>query len=161
MANATKPKEAKKPKLTAREERLHKLLIENAESPSPRPMCDLMIEAGYARSTALADAGIYVSKIREKTGMADAMDKVGLNNEFLMQKLKDGLDCTKVISAVGGTDAGAGTMDFIDVPDHTNRKGYLDQALKIKGAYAADKTDINLNGPIKINIMQYGEEDKE
>jgi hypothetical protein len=119
-----------------------------------------MEEAGYSKATALSDAGVYVSKVREKTGMVDAMEKAGLTNDYLMNKLKDGLDCTKVISAVGGTDAGAGTMDFIDVPDHTNRKGYLDQALKIKGAYVTDnKTDINLNGPITVKVVKYGEDE--
>lgn len=81
----------------------------------------------------------------------ELLDKMGLTDIQLHQKLKEGLDATKVISVIPfkpekakpGTgdlpDADSKTIDFIDVPDFNVRVRYLDMAYKLKDKYPAEK----------------------
>lgn len=57
------------------------------------------------------------------------MEEAGLTTKILVQKLKDGLDATKVI--VMGKESGE---SFVDIqPDHPTRHKFLETALRVKG----------------------------
>lgn len=57
----------------------------------------------------------------------------GINLNYLADHLKDGLEATKTVSAVA-TDkqAGAGSVDFVDVPDWSARHKYFQLAIEIE-----------------------------
>jgi hypothetical protein len=61
----------------------------------------------------------------------------------LAKTIKEGLDATKVISAVSQKDADEKTMDFIDVPDWSARNKVLELILKMRGKLV--ERNINLN----------------
>jgi len=56
----------------------------------------------------------------------ELLDRLNLNDVYLGQKLKEGLEATKKVSG-------------LDVPDHNIRVKYLDMAFKLKNAYPAEK----------------------
>jgi hypothetical protein len=63
--------------------------------------------------------------------MADAFEQAGLTDKAIVAHALEGLIASKTVSAVGGKDAGAGTFDFIDVPDWGNRHKYFETILKL------------------------------
>lgn len=85
-------------------------------------------------------------KIREAVLLE--MERAGVSNELLMQKLREGLDAKypdKVIVTRDGAQ--------INVPGGTDfftRKHYLEQALRLKQAYPQDSAD---QGPRTVNII--------
>jgi len=100
-----------------------------------------MIDAGYSPNTANTP-----QKLTESDGWQELMDKY-LPDEKIIQKVDEGLEATRVISAVKGTSANGGTTDFIDVPDYAVRHKYVETSLKIKGKLI-EPTD----EPIKVNV---------
>lgn len=58
---------------------------------------DALISAGYAESTATKKAGETVGKSRIQAHLAELMEKAGITDEYLVQKLKEGLEATKLI----------------------------------------------------------------
>jgi hypothetical protein len=86
-----------------------------------------MRDAGYPETTASNPQQLTRSK-----GWAELMEKY-LPDEKIVRKIDEGLDATRVISAVKGTSANGGTTDFIDVPDFMARHKYIETSLKIKG----------------------------
>jgi len=61
-----------------------------------------------------------------KISVNEFLDKLGLDNLALSQKLKEGLEAVKVIAGV-------------EVPDHNVRVRYLDMAFKLKNVYPGEK----------------------
>ena len=59
----------------------------------------------------------------------ELLDRLGLNDLALSQKLKEGLEAVKVISG-------------LEVPDHNVRVKFLDMAYKLKNVYPAEKHKI-------------------
>ncbi|GAG67595.1 unnamed protein product [marine sediment metagenome] len=86
--------------------------------------------------------------------VSELLNEMGMTDAYLNQKLKEGLNATKVISVIPipPKDAKPGTgdlplaneknVDFIDVEDYNVRVKYLDMALKLKGKYPAEKHEI-------------------
>jgi len=68
----------------------------------------------------------------------ELLDRLGLNDLALSQKLKEGLEAVKVIS-------GEGKKKNI-IPDHNIIVKYLDMAFKLKASYPADKSKVELTG---------------
>ena len=95
--------------------------------------------------------------------VGELLDRMGITDVYLNQKLDEGLDATKVISVVPippkkgkpGTgdmpEAGKDSIDWIDVPDFNVRVKYLDMAYKLKGKYAPEK--IEHGGKIEFNLL--------
>lgn len=98
------------------------------------------------------------------------LDRMGITDAYLNNKLNEGLEASKVISVVpippkkdkAGTgdlpEANDKSIDFIDVPDFNVRVKYLDMAYKLKGAYAPEK--IEHSGqlePLKVIIRKKNE----
>lgn len=71
-----------------------------------------------------------------KLDYADFLEEAGITDILLKNKIKEGLDSTKTISAkiivAEGKEADSQTDDFIDVPDFTARHKYLETVLKLK-----------------------------
>lgn len=95
-----------------------------------------MIEAGYDPTTAKNPKNLTESK-----AWKELMDK-HFSEERLAQKIDEGLEATRVISAVSGTSANGGTTDFIDVPDFAVRHKYVETGLKIRRKFDDDDTEV-------------------
>lgn len=100
----------------------------------------------------------------------ELLDRMGMTDAYLNQKLNEGLEATKVISVVpippkkgkqGSADlpdANEKNIEFIDVPDSNVRVKYLDMAYKLKGAYAPEKVEHSGQlEPLKIIIRKKDE----
>ncbi len=96
------------------------------------------------------------------------MEAQGLTDQYLNDKLNEGLDSMKQIGArkiVQGArvgheirvDSTTDTDDFIDVPDMPTRHKYLETAFKLKGRLIA-RTDMTTNGkdiePMQILFVE-------
>lgn len=157
---ATKPTNITK--LTVRDQKLVGLIIENIQADKPKAMKDILMEAGFAETTANSNAKGVIGKSGIQTAIQQAMRDAGITRGLLMGKVKEGLDATKVISAVivsgknaKGEDANPGTHDFVDVPDFMARHKYVDTALKLDSAFPNDKLDVNHTGDVNITVMDY------
>jgi len=107
--------------------------------------------------------------------VVELLDRMGITDAYLNDKLNEGLKASKVISVVpippkkhkAGTGdlppANAKSVDFIDVPDFNVRVKYLDMAYKLKGAYAPEKVEHSGKlEPLKVIIekeKKKGEDD--
>ncbi|SRR3990167_5105120 len=68
-----------------------------------------------------------------KLDYTDFMEEAGITDKLLQQKIMEGLDATRTVSAVNtNKNATADSTDFIDVPDFMARHKYLETALKLK-----------------------------
>ncbi len=95
--------------------------------------------------------------------VGELLDRMGITDIYLNQKLDEGLDAMKVISVVpippkkgkAGTgnlpEAGQESIDWVDVPDFNVRVKYLDMAYKLKGKYAPEK--IEHGGKIEFDLL--------
>lgn len=93
----------------------------------------------------------YENKI--KLDLPDLMDKKGLTDDHLLDKLDEGLESNRVISAIiTDKQANGATNDFIEVPDMVVRHKYLETALKLKGKLqpASNQTNVQINNVIPI-----------
>lgn len=101
----------------------------------------------------------------------ELLDRMGITDSYLNEKLNEGLDATKVISVVpippkrnkpGSNNlpsADDKSIDFIDVPDFNVRVKYLDMAYKLKGAYAPEKVEHSGKlEPLKV-IIEKGKDE--
>jgi len=87
-----------------------------------------MLKAGYSPATAKNP-----SELTERIGFRELLEIAGVSDEKLAEVLNNGLNATRVISAVGGKEANGATTDFIEVPDYAVRHKYLETGLKLKG----------------------------
>jgi len=120
-------------------------------TPKQQIFLDKWLETGN-----LADAAQYAgSKAKTRRALSEVgrvmllkmgiefdelMEEIGIDDRILLQKLKEGLDATKVISCnviaidkEGMKDADSMTKDFVDVPDFLARHKYLETSFKLKG----------------------------
>ena len=68
-----------------------------------------------------------------KLSYTDFLEEAGITDKLLQQKIMEGLDSTKTVSAkIISKGADSQTDDFIDVPDFMARHRYLETALKLK-----------------------------
>jgi len=106
-------------------------------------------------------------RLLQKVGISvtELLDKMGLTDLHLNQKLKEGLDATKVVTVIpipqkgkSGTgdlsDADSKTVEFVDVPDFNVRVKYLDMAWKIKAKYPTDRSKVELTGADGLPLAQ-------
>lgn len=84
--------------------------------------------------------GSYGSLLKTQPNIQAAilteMEKQGLSDGFLAEKLKDGLEASYPSRL-----SVKGAVLQPESPDHLNRRGYLDMCLRIKGSYAPDKIE--------------------
>jgi hypothetical protein len=94
-----------------------------------------------------------------KLDYTDFMEEAGITDRLLQQKILEGLDANRTISAqvivksndpkVKTKSATARDVDFIDVPDFAIRHKYLETALKLK-----KRLDNKLNLPLEDGSVQ-------
>jgi len=75
----------------------------------------------------------------------DIMDRHGLTDDKLAAVLNEGLEAARSISAIAGTEANGGTVDFVEVPDFAVRHKYLETALKLKDKFPSAKVESTVN----------------
>ena len=83
------------------------------------------------------------------------LKKAGLTRSYYMKKLKDLCEAQKSVSCVSGKDAGAGSVDFVDVPDNQVQLGAVKEVIALFGDRAAEKKNIKHTGDLKIEIVDY------
>jgi hypothetical protein len=87
------------------------------------------------------------------------MSKHGLDDVSLPKKHADLLDATKTVSAVSGRDAGADSVDFVDVPDWQARAKGLEMAYKLKGAFTEKREVTGKDGGPILHKREMTEEE--
>ena len=93
-----------------------------------------------------------------KLSFTDLMDKMGITDEKLNLVLEEGLAATRSISAIAGTEANGGTVDFVDVPDFMVRHKYLETGLKLKDKFPTSRVDHTTKGDkIETNTIIFTE----
>ena len=157
-----KPKHKPTPHLTRtamqkRDKRLIRIILANPEMPHN----EAMIKAGFSKTTANKQAKRTVERSSIQTPIMQALEKAGINDDSLAQKIKDGLECKKIISAtVIHKDKDGKTEqidDFIEVPDNPTQHRYVDTALKLKRSYPDPNVDLNIQVPVQVNIVNYAD----
>lgn len=101
----------------------------------------------------------------------EVLDRIGVTDTFLSQKLNEGLEATKTISVIpiktkeakdNSTDlpdANSKNIEFVDVDDFAVRQRYLDMAFKLKGDYPAEKLEVEETR--KVIVLGKKKEEKE
>src|SRR3990167_2664351 len=86
-----------------------------------------------------------------KLDYSEFMEEAGITDKLLQQKILEGLNATKVVSAIKTSkEADSQSNDFIDVEDYLTRHKYLETALKLKKRLT-DRLDVTSGGkPIPI-----------
>jgi hypothetical protein len=87
------------------------------------------------------------------------MSKHGLDDVSLLKKHSELLDATKTVSAVSGRDAGADSVDFVDVPDWQARAKGLEMAYKLKGAFTEKREVTGKDGGPILHKREMTEEE--
>ena len=130
-------KEKQKEKsLTVKERRLIKGVMQG------KTLIQAGVEAGYARSTMEKMPGKIIGKNRILKAFTELLEEAGLSDEKLSECLREGLEATKIISALisapdGEHMKGDNSMkkDFIEVPDYSTRHKFLETILKLKSMF--------------------------
>ena len=133
-----------------RQKRAIKLALENGGNISKA-----MRDAGYSPATAKNP-----DKLTETRAWQDMIEEY-LPDEDLLRVNKEGLEATRVISAIAnGKQASGATTDFIEVPDHATRHKYLETAYKVKGRLAPDPLQNDTPPLIVFNILNVSATDQ-
>lgn len=116
-------------------------------------------EKRYARALATASSASEAARIagykdpnqaayenKINLDIDSLMAKAGLTDDRLFSKLENLVEAQRTVSAVGGRDADAGTVDFVDVPDNPVQLKALEMAFKLKDKFPTTKTDITTDG---------------
>lgn len=109
-----------------------------------------MLDAGYSENTANDQTAEVLGNPRVRTTIREAMEKEGVDENRLTKIISEGLEATKVISAMAAASSGEGmknaggmSKDFIEVPDFLARHKFLQTALDLRGDYPDKKIDVN------------------
>lgn len=114
------------------------------------------IDAGYAKKQAGSQASQILKKPQVKSQLYAALDRAGLSDSTLAKKILEWINAQKTVSAIAGTDAGAGTVDFVDVPDYTTQVKAGEMICKMRGHFAEKiEHEIIGNMSININVIDY------
>lgn len=115
---------------------------------------------GYDVNTNQTAYNIAIKNLK-KQKFIELLDKLGITDRLLVEKMKKGLDADKPIVTKDG---------LIDYPDYQARLGYVKTILRTKG-YTNEDTDANeasepliiravqFAGPTQINITQPSDKD--
>ncbi len=107
------------------------------------------------KKTSAADLGYRMLR-KVDIKIKEVLDRIGVTDTFLSQKLNEGLGAKKVVSvipvkpkkvgpnSVNLPDANSRSIEFIDVEDYPTRQRYLDMAFKLKGDYPPEKHEVEV-----------------
>ena len=146
-------------KRTLRERKFIDAYIENSGNATK---AYLTVNPKYEGESARVLGHRMLTKVN--ISVAELLDNLGLNDIYLGEKLKEGLDATKVISVIpippkkdkpstgDLPNADSKNIEFIDVPDFNVRVKYLDMAYKLKDKYPAERHKVDLPEDINIKV---------
>jgi phage terminase small subunit len=149
MARLIRKTKANPHGLTKRE----RLFIQYLCDPTVLTQKEAAIKAGYSVRSAEMLASDTLRKPKIQQAYCEILEAAGLSDPFIAQAHKDLVTATKVVSlAVNpkpnseneAMDAGPGTMDFVDVPDHMARAKGIDMYYRVRGRYS-DKVKIQVS----------------
>lgn len=103
---------------TPLQRRAFKAIMANDLLPTPKPLGTVLREAGYSKSISTTPGEVMKGK-----GLKALMDRAGISEEYLTEKLRDGLEATKRYGKDG---------DIVD-KDYAIRHKYLETSLKLRG----------------------------
>jgi hypothetical protein len=138
----------KRPPKTPKEKKFVKLLALTGDPT-------LAAEKSYDVKDRHSASSIAGQNLKKLAGMDEILEKHNVTDDYLAEKIKEGLEANRVISAVN-TDklANGATTDFIEVPDHLVRHKYLETTLKLKNKYPKNETGVQLkDGDKTISII--------
>ena len=109
-------------------------------------------------------AGELGHRLLKKVNLTDTeiMEELGINDAYIYEKIKEGIEATKVVSVIpikpkeaqennpGLPDADSKSVEFIDVEDYATRHKYIDMILKLINKYPAEKHKIDVKGELNI-----------
>jgi Terminase small subunit len=110
--------------LTIKEKKIVKGLVSGMTAK------DSLISAGYSESTALARGKDIIGKERIQRAILQAMAKLGLDEDYLIGKHKELMDCQKVVPI------GAG--DYVETVDGQTQVKALELAYKLRGDFSPE-----------------------
>ena len=123
------------------------------------------IIGGLSPKTAATQVCATLQNPIVQNALIHEMEKMGMTDDYLAAHLRQLIEGTKIISAniivTGGSDladGGSMTRDFIEVPDNQALAKGLELACKLKGAFAAEKRDLNLKRPLTVVIRRFSDE---
>lgn len=149
-------------KRTIKEKKFIKAYIENGGNITKSY---LSVNPKY-KGNAACELGRQLLKKLELTD-DEIMEELGMDDSYIMRKIKEGIEATKVVSVIPIKpkeaqennpelpDANSKNVEFIDVEDYPTRHKYIDMLLKLKNKYPAEKKDVNLTGNITIEKVDY------
>ena len=122
------------------------------------------------KKTSAADLGYRMLR-KVDISIKEVLNKIGVTDTYLSEKLNEGLKANKVISVIpikpkeaqpNSTDlkeANSRNIEFVDVEDFAVRQRYLDMAFKLKGDYPAEKHEVDITEKKVIVIGKKKEKD--
>lgn len=126
------------------------------------------IIAGLAPKSAESQVCKTLKNPQVQNALVSEMEKIGLGDACIAERLHTLIHGKKVISAVilapgsdtDPADAGSMTKDFIEVDDNQAIAKGIELACKIKGQFAADKHDVNIKRPLTVVIRKFSDDDE-
>lgn len=121
------------------------------------------IEAGFNATQAYLNrhpdvtprsAATLGSALLKKIDIKRVLEARNLGYDRYFRHLDEGLEATKVISAIG--EANGKSTDFVDVPDYKTRRDYhkaLGKALGVE----VDKVEHEVGGELVVKTVQYAD----
>ncbi|MEN6337038.1 MAG: hypothetical protein ABFE01_22505 [Phycisphaerales bacterium] len=88
----------------------------------------------------------------------EARFRRAFSDKKLIDKAKELFDAKKTVSCVGGKDAGAGTVDFVDVPDYRVQLDTMKFIAEVSGRIKK-KVDMNHTGAVKVEVVRFADDD--
>lgn len=111
------------------------LMVENVRSPKPKSKGEILLEAGYSQSVAVAP-----TKVTRSQAFVALMEESGLTDDYLKKKLQEGMEATKLYG-----------KDGIKHPDYAVQFKYFEFAAKLKGIQPDVVAPSTVNNTLNIN----------
>jgi len=108
------------------------------------------LDAGYAPKWADSQASAILKSPQVLAEYQKALRKLKITPDVVAGKIKEHLDAKKTISVVSGKDAGAGTCDFIDVPDYGTQQKAIEQIFTID--QVKQKVEVEHSGNVNFSV---------
>jgi hypothetical protein len=86
------------------------------------------------------------------------LEEAGLTRQYYINKLKELCEAEKTVSCVSGKGAGAGTVDFVDVPDSRVQLDAVKTIIGLYGDNAPVKSEVDFKQPITVEIVKFGKD---
>lgn len=86
----------------------------------------------------------------------EARFRRAFNDTKLLEKAKELFDAKKTVSCVGGKDAGAGTVDFVDVPDYRVQLDAMKLICDLRGLLKKN-VKMEHTGSVTVEVVKFAE----